>query len=96
MAVYFDTGALAKRYVAEPGSDELDDFVATQSEPCLITPLVGLEFESVLQRLTRQRAIDARYAMRARRRLCRRPASGAVAYAAIRRRSADTRRRAAA
>jgi uncharacterized protein len=67
MAVYFDTSALAKRYVPEAGSDEVDAFLAAHPAPCVITPLVATELESILQRLARQRLIDSRFASQVRR-----------------------------
>lgn len=64
MATYFDTSALAKRYIAEPGSDAVDEFLAQHADDCVITPLVATEFESILQRLLRQGLIDADFAAR--------------------------------
>lgn len=58
---------MAKRYVAEVGSDAVDEFLVAQSEPCVITPLVATELESMLQRLARQHLIDARFAAQVRR-----------------------------
>ena len=62
MAIYIDTSALAKRYLAERGSDAFDAFLIGQSDDCLISPLVATELESVVQRLLRQRLIDKAYA----------------------------------
>lgn len=58
---------MAKRYVAERGSAEIDRFVAAQEADCVICPLVAIEFESILQRLQRQRLINAAFAHQARR-----------------------------
>ena len=66
MATYFDTSALAKRYIAELGSDTVDQFLAQHADDCVISPLVATEFESILQRLLRQGLIEASFAARAR------------------------------
>ena len=62
MATYFDTSALAKRYIAELGSDTVDEFLAQHADECVISPLVATEFESILQRLLRQGLIAPRFA----------------------------------
>lgn len=66
MATYFDTSALAKRYIAEQGSDTVDAFLAQHPDDCVISPLVAAEFESILQRLLRQGLIDADFAAQSR------------------------------
>lgn len=63
---YFDTSAFAKRYIAEAGSDRVDTFLAGHDDDCVISPLVTTEFESILQRLMRQRLVHADYAVQAR------------------------------
>lgn len=63
---YFDTSAFAKRYVAEAGSDRVDAFLAGHDDDCVISPLVTTEFESILQRLMRQRLLSGDYAAQAR------------------------------
>jgi predicted nucleic acid-binding protein len=65
--IYIDTSALAKRYVAESGSEAFEAFVAEQSDECVICPLGAIELESVLQRLQREQLIDSGYALQARR-----------------------------
>jgi uncharacterized protein len=62
MPIYIDTSALAKRYLAEKGSDAFDAFLIGQMDDCVISPLVAIELESVVQRLLRQRLIDRAYA----------------------------------
>jgi uncharacterized protein len=62
MAIYVDTSALAKRYLAERGSDAFDAFLIGQADDCVISPLVATELESVVQRLLRRRLIDRPYA----------------------------------
>lgn len=66
MAIYVDTSALAKRYLAEKGSDGFDAFLIGQADDCVISPLVATELESVVQRLLRQRLIDRAYAQQVR------------------------------
>ena len=67
MPIYIDTSALAKRYVAERGSDAFDAFLAEQTDDCIICPLGATELESVLQRLHRQGLMTAPFAQQARR-----------------------------
>ena len=66
MPIYIDTSALAKRYLAERGSDAFDAFLIGQLDDCLISPLVATELESVVQRLLRARLIDKAYAVQVR------------------------------
>jgi uncharacterized protein len=66
MPIYIDTSALAKRYLAERGSDAFDAFLIGQLDDCLISPLVATELESVVQRLLRERLIDKAYAVQVR------------------------------
>ena len=66
MSIYIDTSALAKRYLLERGSDAFDAFLQQCDDDCVISALGGTEFESVLQRLRRERLIDADYAEQAR------------------------------
>jgi predicted nucleic acid-binding protein len=66
VSIYIDTSALTKRYLAEPASDEFDRFLANGEEDYVISPLGATEFESVLQRLQRQRLINEGHARRAR------------------------------
>lgn len=67
MPIYIDTSALAKRYIAESGSDDFEAFVTGQNDECVICPISAIELESVLQRLQRQGLIDSGYALQARR-----------------------------
>ena len=66
MSVYIDTSALAKRYLAEIGSDDFENFLAHEDEEYVVSPLVATELESVLQRLLREARISPEYAARAR------------------------------
>lgn len=66
MPVYIDTSALAKRYVSERGSDAFDAFVHECEDELVISPLVHVEFESVLQRLKREGLLDTAQLRRAR------------------------------
>jgi len=65
-SIYIDTSALAKRYVAEVGSAEFDDFLVAEDAEFVVSPLVATELESILQRLMREARISAAYAERAR------------------------------
>lgn len=67
VSTYIDTSALAKRYVAERGSDEFETFVQAQGTDCVICQLATVELESLLRRLQRERLIDSGYAMQVRR-----------------------------
>jgi predicted nucleic acid-binding protein len=58
-AAYIDTSALAKRYLPECGSDELDRFLENV-ERASISRLVVVELSCVLARRRRNREIDAR------------------------------------
>ncbi len=66
VGIYIDTSALAKRYVAEVGSTEFDDFLAAEEAEFVVSPLVATELESILQRLMREARISAAYAEQAR------------------------------
>lgn len=66
MAIYVDTSALAKRYIAERGSDAFDAFLMQQPDDYVISPLVATELESVVQRLLRERLIDRAFAAQVR------------------------------
>ena len=68
VAVYVDTSALAKRYVAEPTSASFEAFIAASDDDdgLVINPLVLTELESVLQRRLRQHDFDASYLERTR------------------------------
>lgn len=68
MSVYVDTSALAKRYLADQGSDAFDEFLVGRNDDFVITPLVATELESLLQRLRRQRLINGRFAEQVHRR----------------------------
>ena len=57
---YLDTSALAKRYLAEPGSDDFDDFLRRRPR-ALISRLTAVELRCLLKRRLRTREIDAGY-----------------------------------
>jgi hypothetical protein len=57
---YIDTSALAKRYIDEAGSEDIDAFLGRWPR-VLISRLVVLEFRCVLQRRRRAAEIDATY-----------------------------------
>ena len=55
---YLDTSALAKRYLDEERSDEVDEFLGEQTL-LLITPLVRTEMRSLFARRRRMKELDA-------------------------------------
>jgi predicted nucleic acid-binding protein len=57
---YLDTSALAKRYLDEAGSDEVDDFLGRRPR-ALISRLTVVELRCLLKRRRRAREIDASY-----------------------------------
>jgi uncharacterized protein len=57
---YLDTSALAKRYLDEPGSDDLDDFLGRRPR-ALIGRLAVVELRCLLKRRRGAREINARY-----------------------------------
>ena len=61
-----DTSALVKRYVREAYSDAFDAFLDSEHHQYVIGPLVMTEFESVLERLQRQKIIGSAFARQAR------------------------------
>lgn len=61
--IYFDTSALAKWYLNEPGSDAVEKYIQ-QHGPVDISDLTVVEMRSLLSRRRRERAIDARTEIR--------------------------------
>ena len=59
MSVYFDTSALAKWYINEAGSEEVEEFLL-QSSPVSITLLTKVEMRSLVARRGRQDHLDER------------------------------------
>ena len=57
---YIDTSALTKRYIAEPGSDDVDRFLKTWPR-AFISRLVVVEFRCVLGRRLRAGELDPGY-----------------------------------
>jgi uncharacterized protein len=51
--IYFDTSALAKWYINERGSDEVEEFITTQG-PVAISDLTMVEMRSLLARRKRE------------------------------------------
>ena len=50
MRVYLDTSALAKRYVQEPGSEELEDLFSRGVTEAVVSTLTLPEFGAALER----------------------------------------------
>ena len=67
MSVYVDTSALAKRYISERGSDAFDTSVVACQTDRIVSQLGSTEFESVLQRLSRQGYLSLQHLQQARR-----------------------------
>jgi predicted nucleic acid-binding protein len=57
--IYFDTSALAKWYLNEENSDEVEKYLQEHG-PVAISELTVVEMRSLLARLRRERKIDAR------------------------------------
>lgn len=57
--VYLDTSALAKWYINELGSADVESFIREHA-PCAISALTGVEMRSLLARRRREGSIDAR------------------------------------
>jgi len=88
---YFDTSALAKWYLSEPSSDEVERYIMGHA-PVAISDLTALELRVLLARKRRERRFDARQEMRLfsvfeedvrRGHLDQRPFDGNVAMAAL-------------
>ena len=60
--VYFDTSALAKWYLHEARSEEVEDYIRTRG-PVAISTLTVVEMRSLLARRRRERDIDAKMEM---------------------------------
>ena len=66
MKIFIDTSSLAKRYVQEPGSDELDELYRSAIEAVYISTLAIVEFSAAIRRKIRNKDILERagsYAM---------------------------------
>lgn len=57
MRIFLDTSALAKRYVQEPGSDELEELFASITTEIFISTLAFVEFASAMGRKLRNKEI---------------------------------------
>ena len=57
MRVFIDTSSLAKRYVQEPGSEELEEFFRSVVEDVYISTLAIVEFSAALGRKIRRKEI---------------------------------------
>lgn len=55
MRIFIDTSALAKRYVQERGSEELEELFSAIATEIFISPLAFVEFASALGRKLRNR-----------------------------------------
>lgn len=57
MRIFLDTSALAKRYVQEPGSEELEELFASIATEVFLSTLAFVEFASALGRKLRDKEI---------------------------------------
>ena len=55
MRIFLDTSALAKRYVQEPGSEELEDLFSSFTVEIFISTLAFVEFASAMGRKLRDK-----------------------------------------
>lgn len=58
MRIFLDTSALAKRYVEEPGSKELEDLFASISTEIFVSTLAFVEFASAMGRKLQNKEIE--------------------------------------
>lgn len=58
MRIFLDTSALAKRYVEEPGSKELEDLFASIATEIFVSTLAFVEFASAMGRKLRNKEIE--------------------------------------
>jgi len=57
MVFFFDTSALIKRYIAESGSEKVDDLFKTASQ-IIISPVTKVEIYSTINRLRSENTIS--------------------------------------
>ena len=60
MKVFLDTSALAKRYIQEPGSEELEELFLSSASDVIVSTLALPEFAAALGRKMRDREIGKR------------------------------------
>ena len=58
MKVFIDTSGLAKRYVEEPGSEELEEFIHSIVKDVYVSTLSIVEFSAAIGRKIRNREIN--------------------------------------
>lgn len=69
MNIFLDTSALAKRYVKEPGSKEVDDLFFSFAREVFVSTLSFVEFAAAIGRKLRNKEMAKRSAQRALREL---------------------------
>jgi hypothetical protein len=57
LRIFLDTSALAKRYVEEPGSEELEELLTSIATEIFISPLAFVEFASAMGRKLQNKEI---------------------------------------
>ena len=65
MKIFLDTSALAKRYVHEPGSEEMEDLLCSIATEVYVSTLAFVEFAAALGRKLRNKEIVKASASRA-------------------------------
>jgi predicted nucleic acid-binding protein len=65
MKIFLDTSALAKRYIEEPGSDELEHLLFSKMEVVSVSTLAFPEFAAAIGRKIRNKEIPRKWAARA-------------------------------
>ena len=65
MKIFFDTSALAKRYIEEPGSEEIEDLFLSLASEIFVCTLAFPEFAAALGRKVREKEIAKKAAIRA-------------------------------
>ncbi len=65
MKVFLDTSALAKRYIQEPGSEELEELFLSSASDVIVSTLALPEFAAALGRKMRDREIGKQAATKA-------------------------------
>jgi uncharacterized protein len=80
---YTDTSAFMKRFLAEKGSDEIDELIESGQYRLAVSSLTVTEFRSVLKRRQRENTSTAQFATKAITQLHEEIANGALRFHAI-------------
>ena len=83
VSAYIDTSALIKRFITEPGTAQVEAFVATAKHRLTLSSLSITEFRSVMKRRLRLGTADSVFVRKANEQLSIEIASGALGFLAI-------------